>query len=128
MGGEVGRGDRRSGRPEAARLALPEVSLVEGIESLGGEGLERGRERRQADPLAGAPRPAARPEHREERRVGPESRLDRRRRPLDGVDEAVPGREAPACQLDGGSQDGVSGEPPVRSRAHRPTTGPLRAP
>ena len=48
----------------AARLALPEVAVVERVEAVLGQALERRRERRQADPLAGPPRPTVRAVHR----------------------------------------------------------------
>ena len=86
----------------AARLALAEVALVERIEAVVGEasrasprGPAAGRARRAATAgrAAGTPRRSRRP--------GPERCGHGRRGPLDGVDEAVPGREPVASQLDG---------------------------
>ena len=51
----VGR-DRRAGGGQGPRLALAEVALVERVEAVVGERLERRGEGRQADALAGLPR------------------------------------------------------------------------
>ena len=61
---------------EGARLPLAEVAVVEGVEAVGRERLERRGQRRQPDPLARSPRPAVRPVDGEE----PGVRAERRRR------------------------------------------------
>ena len=67
--------DRRSRGGQAPSLALSEVAVVEGIEALTRQRLERVRERRQSHALAGQPRPGVRPVDRREpgpgRRAGP---------------------------------------------------------
>ena len=97
---------------EDACLPVAEVAVVEGIEAVGRERLERRRQRREPDPLAGSPRPPVRPVDGEEPGAsGPSAGRHDRGRPLDRVDEPVPGREAGPCQLDGRGQDRVPRQP-----------------
>jgi hypothetical protein len=109
VGREVTRRDGRAARGERPGLTLADVTLVEGIEAIDGERLERPGKGRQPDPLAWAPRPAQRPEDLEEPGIGAERFGDPRRHPLDRFDEAVPGGEAATGQVDRRPEDRVSG-------------------
>src|SRR2546428_8926 len=82
-----------AGRPEARRLALAEVTVVEGVEAVASQELERPGQCRQPDALTRMPRPSGRSMHAEERRVLAQGDLNALHRPLRGIDEAVPGRK-----------------------------------
>ena len=79
-------------RPRACRSR--ELAVVEVVEAVVGEALERRGQRRQADALAGPPRPAVRPVDRWNPASGPSAARPVGAVALDGGDEAVPGREA----------------------------------
>ena len=104
VGAQVAHRDPAAGGREPARLALGDVALVEVVEPGRGEALERRRERRHPDDLAGPPAPAVRPEDLLEPGPGAHDGLDRRERRLDRRDEPRPRREAVARELDRGRE------------------------
>ena len=91
--GQVGGPDRRAERGQRARLALAEIALVERVEAIPGEPLERRRQGGQADPLAGAPGPAGRRSDLEKPASTRSVAATSRGGGFDRLDEAVPGRE-----------------------------------
>ena len=105
---QVGHRDERPDVGERPGLPFGEIALVEGIEPVAREGLERRGQGWEADALAGSPRAAVRAIDGEEPGVRSEVGGDEWPRSFDRIDESVPGREPVPCQLDGRGQDRVA--------------------
>ena len=123
---------QRPGGGKAPGHALAKVAVVVGVEPLVGQGLQRACERREADELAGLPRPALRAPDLA-KAPGPRLRPELPIRRLHGPDEPVPRREPGTREVDGGGEHGVPPEtsPPrvcVAPRAHGPRHGDREGP
>ena len=101
--------DPAAARPLAWRS--PSVAVVEVVKPGFGDPFEGRREGRQADPFGGPPGTPGRPVDLLEAGPRPDRLDDCRERPLDGRDEAIPGREAVPGELDGRGEDRRAAQP-----------------
>jgi hypothetical protein len=116
--------DRRSRGRQAACLARCDLPVVEIVKANIGQALQRRRKCRQPNELAGLPRPGVRAVDPLEAGRLSHAFADARHCRLDRRNEARPGRETLAGQLDRGREDIRPRQPPeppmgVTPRAHR---------